>query len=469
MWKAVRVLKQEGILRARRGSGIRVVGVASAEGTGRVGGDHADAPATWGRLAEVLEQDIVEGNFRAGTSLPPYKQLAAQYGVCYRTLRKALSAVAHKGYLLPHRRRFSVTVLSSAQSTSTVVLIAPGKADWQSQMTQEYMRALERECSAASIGHTVIECPGEDPDSAHRVLTRLRSIGGSTLGVILRPESLPRPLVDGLLMGLSRLRLPVAWLDETGSHAPPLVPSRLTTLRVFSMPRNIFLSEKMARYLKSLGHRRVAYISPLHWTQWSQDRLAALETVFRSTTTGTGVEAVLSETAGDTALPVSSSFSDEINAVLRRRFGDLTRRTGMADHMALRKLQTHAWSLSRLAALRVVMQPLLRRASSLKGVTAWVCANDDTALSTLDFLDQRGVRVPDEVSVVGFDDVFDALGRGLTTYNFDRAGAMRAMVSYFLGPSWQNQRRAAFTYVQGYVVERGTAGRAQTRPRSGRI
>jgi DNA-binding LacI/PurR family transcriptional regulator len=435
------------------------VDAADVDDAERTPGSRGDTtPATWGQLSEVLEKDIVEGKYRAGTSLPPYKQLAAQYGVCYRTLRKALSAVARKGYLVSHKRRFSVAVLSSVQSTSTVVLIDPGKADWLSQMTQEYMRALERECSEAGIGHAVVACTDEGMGSARRVLARLQSIRGSTLGVILRPASLARPLVDGLLSGLSRLGLPVAWLDETGSRVPPPVPSRLSSLRVFSMPRNVLLAGRMARYLRALGHRRVAYVSPLHWTAWSQDRLEALRAEFHSNAAVTSVEAVVSEMEGDTALPVSSSFSEEINAVLRRRFGDLTSATGTTDHMALRKLQTHAWSLSRLAALRVVMQPLLKRAASLKGVTAWVCANDDTALSALDFLEQRGVRVPRDVSVVGFDDVFDALGRGLTTYNFDRAGAMCAMVNYFLGPSWRNQRRAAFTYVQGYVVERGTAG-----------
>ena len=69
-----------------------------------------------------------------------------------------------------------------------------------------------------------------------------------------------------------------------------------------------------------------------------------------------------------------------------------------------------------------------------------------------------GVEVPDDISVAGFDDSIAALMFGLTTYNFNGAGAARAMLSHILNPL----PVTGVTEIPGAVVERRTTG-----PRSG--
>jgi LacI family transcriptional regulator len=51
------------------------------------------------------------------------------------------------------------------------------------------------------------------------------------------------------------------------------------------------------------------------------------------------------------------------------------------------------------------------------GVDALVCANDELALATMALLVRRGVRVPDDVAIVGFDDLMASryVAPGLTT------------------------------------------------------
>ena len=47
--------------------------------------------------------------------------------------------------------------------------------------------------------------------------------------------------------------------------------------------------------------------------------------------------------------------------------------------------------------------------------TAWVCVNDTTAITFINALYEMGIKVPDDVSVIGFDNISELLNPGLTT------------------------------------------------------
>jgi DNA-binding LacI/PurR family transcriptional regulator len=67
-------------------------------------------------------------------------------------------------------------------------------------------------------------------------------------------------------------------------------------------------------------------------------------------------------------------------------------------------------------------------------ITALMCTADVLALSAIDYLRGRGIYVPGQMTVTGFDGVPDAISRGLTTV---------------AQPSLQKGRRA------GEIVHRG--------------
>jgi DNA-binding LacI/PurR family transcriptional regulator len=48
-------------------------------------------------------------------------------------------------------------------------------------------------------------------------------------------------------------------------------------------------------------------------------------------------------------------------------------------------------------------------------ITALVCTADVLALSAMDYLRARGIYVPGQMTVTGFDGIPDAISRGLTT------------------------------------------------------
>lgn len=47
--------------------------------------------------------------------------------------------------------------------------------------------------------------------------------------------------------------------------------------------------------------------------------------------------------------------------------------------------------------------------------TAWVCVNDNTAITFMNALYEMGIKVPKDISIIGFDNISELLSPGLTT------------------------------------------------------
>jgi hypothetical protein len=114
----------------------------------------------------------------------------------------------------------------------------------------------------------------------------------------------------------------------------------------------------------------------------------------------------------------------------------------------------------------VEMQQRCRRlfaeAARDPSITVWFCANDGIAAMALDWCEQRRVRVPHGLSIISFDDSPIALGRRITSYNFNVAAIASAMLGHVLGrPETSLTRGKQFVEIDGFVVERGTSGKAR--------
>jgi LacI family transcriptional regulator len=124
----------------------------------------------------------------------------------------------------------------------------------------------------------------------------------------------------------------------------------------------------ISRHLLELGHRRIAYLNGVGATRGTNLRREAL----RSSVTAAGGE-----------------FSEILCPTMTIAGGEIG-----AQHL-----------------LEVDQRP-----------TALVCANDLLALGALQVLEQRGIRVPDDIALVGYDDVDFArsLSVPLTTVHQDK-------------------------------------------------
>ena len=110
----------------------------------------------------------------------------------------------------------------------------------------------------------------------------------------------------------------------------------------------------------------------------------------------------------------------------------------------------------------ISVKPLFERAIDNRDATIWICENDALAMRALSFLRERGIRVPDDLSVVGFDNVpIEALENRLTTIDFNSIEVIRRMLNFVLRPP---RPRGPYRHlpieIEGIVMERGTAGKA---------
>jgi LacI family transcriptional regulator len=124
----------------------------------------------------------------------------------------------------------------------------------------------------------------------------------------------------------------------------------------------------------------------------------------------------------------------------------------------------HIEEAVRVEVQRSAVHPLLDTVLAGSDVTALVGDNDWTALACIHYLREKGVRVPADLSVVGFDNSPDAFAQELTSYDFGGAAMVRAMLSHALGPRSSAPRKRSFepTEIDGFVsVRRSTAAPAR--------
>lgn len=86
--------------------------------------------------------------------------------------------------------------------------------------------------------------------------------------------------------------------------------------------------------------------------------------------------------------------------------------------------------------------------------TAFACNNDVTAIDLIGYLKQKGYRVPEDISIVGFDN-YQVPGRGdldITTYEVDIKEMARKTINNLLKKIVGEHYKKGITTVEGHMV-----------------
>lgn len=301
------------------------------------------------QIADRFRNDILIGKLKLNDKIPTELELAESYAVSRGTVRKALDRLVQEGLFTRIKGKGTFVSGTAVGSRSTQIgVVVPWLHDHLiSEMVRGVDNRLREEGYTLLLGHS----EGDLDIEADQVRRFLDSRAG---GIILFPA------------GNGEEYAPVNAL------LPDQFPLVVLDRRLFGKESDLVLcdnrkgAEDAVSALIEAGHRSIACVSTPTRPSSIVDRIRGYETAMRKNglIPLAAVEAdVETEIAGDTA-------SD--SAIFR------------FSHSDFHELQ------------RLLDSPL--------APTALFCINDYLAFSLLEYLIDRGISIPDDISIIGFDD-----------------------------------------------------------------
>ncbi|MFP4418505.1 MAG: substrate-binding domain-containing protein [Chitinispirillaceae bacterium] len=432
---ALTSLKQRGIITARWGDGYYSSEHLSSVQRYR---DSRHRKHKIDGLIAHIKADLDDNKFPRGSILPALKVLQDHYQVSYPTIKKVLERLVCTGELRRHGKGYRVPYRISPKPWRLRLLIITasdkmGKLNIQSEQEQTFFRMISAEtmnrkldCSFAGLNEDGFFPVLIEPDTGREIVS---DSSEGLIGYVVLARHLKN--LGGCLELLTPKQLPIAvWGDEEEIFSHHRKNSRVT---FFTIGYSVDAGVKVARHLIGLGHKKVAYISPFHRSRWSQSRLEGLEREYNRSGFANSVRPfVLNEFSNDW------SFMDLIyRDRLSHHFLDCSKLEAALQTETSAKISSVDFELKKALRDNLILEKsthLLRQALSDDTITAWVCANDLCALIYLDYLRSNSISVPRDISIVGYDNTFEALQKGLTSFDFNCSGMANAILDHILAP-----------------------------------
>lgn len=356
------------------------------------------------QVEERLREFLREGNFRAGDRLPGERELALALGVGRTRLRPAIERLVAEGDL--ERRPQSGTYFHRAPLPGvcggTVALIAPlGQPDVHGRWALQVAAAMEERLALAGVRlRRFDQWDLRDDPCSVKTLARQAMEDQVNAVVLIHP-----------LGTREKIGCALAWLHDAGIH-PILISSRsgavLSSTVYFDSEWGAYLA---TRHLLQLGRRVIGFAGAATGHQWVQDRLQGYRNAL-------------------------GAFEIEPDP---------------------------AWEWLAEPGERPASQQDGRQAADallqVEGLSGVVAANDAVALGFWEVCRERGIAVPDQIALVGFDNDPAAAAAGLTTIERPSAavGAAAARVALERLAD-QGQRDMLSVRLKPRLIERQSTG-----------
>jgi DNA-binding transcriptional regulator YhcF (GntR family) len=468
MWKAAQECKEEGVITIIHGQGISPFPPSAQKKPIEVPSDEERNEQTgknqkWHAVAATFRRDILNGRYPPDGSLPKHKELQNRYGVSFKTLSKALKALVGEGTLKIEAGRYRIPPVPVPHQHAKIVLIGhgnePGRVSLETPRSQQFLRTLEEEITHHNLSLEIVVY-----NDHHDEPVFLSTRQGATpelpddewaLGYIVWTVNVLD--VPRYVNKIRRSKKPAAFLVEDGSKQIPSSIQSKRGYRSFMLGCTPRAGHDIARFLIRRGHRHVAYISPVHKSQWSAVRYQGLREAFEAAEIPGGVSLFSLSDIEDVYEFQEKFTSGTLNRILDTLHKAILPALPALDLEELEPLRIAIGKFMRNKSLSAPLSHLFDEAVSDPSITAWVTANDFFALLALEYLQSNYIDVPKRISVIGFDDTFDAFLHECTSYNFNIPSLVRAMLRHVLHRNYHPLGKGDEPIeLDGMIIERKT-------------
>lgn len=350
------------------------------------------------KITEILRERIEKGIFPRGSLLPAERQLAAELGVSRLTLRRAIEPLVHDGTLESQPGRGTLVPEASAEED--------GRLAWKimalvlPDISNRFFAEVAESVEYAALqqGYQILLCNSRhQPHLEEFHLSQLAERG-----------------VDGVLFAHDpHLEMPKAFARLEAAGIPTVVlfaGKRLPHCDSIALDDRAGV-EQALRYLTSLGHRRIGFVRPL-----ATGLVHLRETHYLD---------FLRQHAGGLAAPCTIDILEREEGAVREELA------------------------------------LLLAPGNPERPTAFLCGNDHVALVLMKQIGALGLRIPEDLSVVGFDNLrfVEHLPVPLTTVDQPKLEmGRRAAEMLFERINRQGQAEARFEVFRPHLVIRDSCG-----------
>lgn len=305
-----------------------------------------DTSPKYRQVFESLRKDIFTGRYQPGQKLPSEAELVKRFGASRITVGRAMREL-HQRQLITRRAGSGTFVRVDRPQGLSFGLLIPELG------TSEIFEPIVQGMSAApqSANHAILRCSGPHLDAATSRQDQAwhlcqQYLARQVSGVFFSPlERIPAddPINHRIIAAFEKARVPIVLLDRDYLPYP----------------------QRSRHDLVGIDNRRTGYLATEHLIRLGAKRIAFL------------------------SFPQAASTVDE-------------RIAGYREALYFHGLPVEVPRLQRLTS----EDPAAVRAAILASdADAFVCANDPTAGRLMHGLHALGKRVPQEVRIVGIDDV----------------------------------------------------------------
>lgn len=480
MAKAVAKLIADGVLCARSRKGVWV-GASIPNGFDFFD-ENIPMPRhvqKWEQIKTRIANDVLNGKFGSSEPLPSLGEMKSHYAVSYGTLHKALGSLQSAGFISTHKKTFRPELFSSYHYKTRLLFLTwfdPAQVEtnatslWAKGFIfggnkgNDFFSEFEQLCHKKKFAFDILGYSLHDNTITFVGPNLIKRNAIENLddyyGICVLKTHLLSPGFSSLVMRLGQTGKPVAVIDSPGNGDFIFRGSAKTTVHHFSLRDSEIAGKKIGRFLLELGHRDVAFISPCHKEFWSEKRYRGLCNAFELASEHRHVHLHVLDQEFD----AMATKDGKIESVLSRM-------PSFVDFLKSQKIipEERITDIKSLVLTRIshgifitimgdVLEPVFEKAYADRRISAWVCADDRIALLAQSFLLKKKAAIPQEVSVIGFENTEEAIFAELSSYEFDVAGVAQAMIAFFLNPEFFKQHKAGALNCDGFIVPRGTTG-----------